>query len=191
MEEGSRRERMKEYIDASVFLGMHSKDERTRVACKNYFVQRPNEEIGMSLEQVGKCDDVIWQFPRERQDAYYPFMDNLHTIMRIDRISYDREDISAATFNQHLHGLDISDRLTMGLVLARRGVLYTINPTLVNLRPGKLKDRLGGEVVLTREQADLTDIARFPYTRSPEAGKELVFPTELELLYQQSLAVRI
>ena len=181
---------MKEFIDASVFLGMHSKDEEVKVSCKNYFVQRLNEEIGMSLEQVGKCDDVIWQLPREQQDAYYPFMDNLHTVMRIDRISYDHEDISAATFNQHLHGLDISDRLTMGMVVARRGILYTINPTLVNLKAGKLKNRLGEEVVLNREQADLTDIARFPYTRSPETGKELVFPTELEQLYQQSLAVR-
>ena|SRR3989338_6264099 len=182
---------MKEYIDASVFLGMHSKDEETRVACKNYFVERLDDKVGMSLEQVGKCDDVIWNgYTDEEQAVYYPFMDRLHTLMSIERISYNHEDIDAATFNQHLHGLDISDRLTMGMVVARRGILYTINPTLVNLKAGKLKNRLGEEVVLNREQADLTDIARFPYTRSPETGKELVFPTELEQLYQQSLAVR-
>ncbi len=112
--------------------------------------------------------------------------------MRIDRISYDDGDISAASFNQHLHGLDISDRLTMGMVVARRGVLYTINPKLVNVRPGKLKDRLGREVVLEREVADLSDISRFPDVRFSQTGMgELTFPSELERLYQQSLAVRI
>jgi len=180
-----------EYIDASVFLGMHSKDEPTRITCKNYFVERLTTNIGMSLEQVGKCDDVIWRLPREQQDVYFLFMDHLHTIMNIDRTPYDDGDISAASFNQHLRGLDISERLTMGMAIARRGVLYTINPKLVNVRPSKLKDRLGREVLLEREVADLSDISRFPDVRFPQEGEERTFPTELERLYQQSLAVRI
>src|SRR3989338_173100 len=186
MEEGSRREGMIEFIDASVFLGMHSNDEQVRVTCKNYFVQRLNEEIGMSLEQVGKCDDIIWQLPRERQDAYYPFMDNLHSMMKIDRTPYNEGDVKEATFNQRLYGLDFSDRLTIGMVLARRGVLYTVNPQLVSFKPSMPLDRLGREVAVDTKWFDISDLVR-----SIQEGKELTLPTELERLYQQSLAVRI
>ena len=154
---------MKEYIDASVFLGMHSTDEKTRVACKNYFVKSLNKRVGMSLEQVGKCDDVIWQLPREKQEAYYPFMDNLHTIMNIKTVAYDASDIQEATNNPKLQDLSITDRLTAGMAIAKGAELYSVNPKLV-----------GGD-----------------YVRSPEAGKELSFPLELEKLYQQSLKVRI
>ena len=177
---------MIEFIDASVFLGMHNKDEQVRVTCKNYFVQRLNEEIGMSLEQVGKCDDIIWQLPRERQDAYYPFMDNLHSMMKIDRTPYNEGDVKEATFNQRLYGLDFSDRLTIGMVLARRGVLHTVNPQLVSLKPSIPLDRLGREVAVDTKWFDISDLVR-----SIQEGKELTFPTELERLYQQSLAVRI
>ena len=154
---------MREYIDASVFLGTHSKDERTRVACKNYFVRRLNDQIGMSLEQVGKCDDVIWQYSREQQDAYYPFMDNLHTVMDIDRTPYNEKDIMKAMSNPQLHDLAISDRLTVGMALARKAKLYSVNLHLVG------RD----------------------FVRVPQAGEELTFPEELERLYQQSLMVRI
>ncbi len=154
---------MKEYIDASVFLGMHSTDEKTRIACKNYFVTRLNDQVGMSLEQVGKCDDVIWQYSREEQDAYYPFMDNLHTIMDIQRVGYNEKDIQEATTNPNLQDLDISNRLTAGMAIARGAELYSVSPKLAG------KD----------------------YVRSPEAVKELSFPQALEELYQQSLEVRI
>ena len=154
---------MKEYIDASVFLGMHSADEKTRIACKNYFVTRLNDQVGMSLEQVGKCDDVIWQYSREEQDAYYPFMDNLHTVMDIQRLGYDEKDIQEATNNPDLQDLEISDRLTAGMAIARGAELYSVNPKLVG------KD----------------------YVHSPEASKELSFPQALEELYKQSLEVRI
>ncbi len=154
---------MKEYIDASVFLGMHNADEKTRIACKNYFVSRLNAEVGMSLEQVGKCDDVIWHYSREEQDAYYPFMDNLHTIMDIQRVGYDEKDIQEATTNKNLQDLGISDRLTAGMAIARGAELYSVNPNLMG------RD----------------------HVRSPEVGAELSFPSELEKLYQQSLEVRI
>jgi hypothetical protein len=154
---------MKEYIDASVFLGMHSADEKTRIACKNYFVTRLNDPVGMSLEQVGKCDDVIWQYSRKEQDAYYPFMDNLHTTMNIQRVGYNEKDIQEAITNPDLQDLSIADRLTAGMAIARGAELYSVNPRLVSN----------------------------DYVRSPEAGKELSFPQALEELYQQSLEVRI
>ena len=142
---------MKEFIDASVFLGMHHKDERIRVACKNYFVSRLNSNVGISLEQVGKCDDVIWQFPRKQQDMYYPFMDNLHTIMAIERTSYNERDIKEAQFNLRFQDLYFSDRLTLGMVLARGAVLYSIHPQLTNI----------------------------DFVRSPKIGYEQIFPKEL------------
>lgn len=178
---------MKEYIDASTFLGMHSPDEKVRVACKNYFVKRLGDQIGMSLEQVGKCDDTIWQYPREQQDAYYPFMDNLHTVMDIQRIPYTEKDISEAEFNPWLHGLDISDRLTVGMALAQKGILYTVNPNLINFKPKAPLNRLGQEVTgLDPKWYDITDVIRHP-----ELSEELNFPQELEELYQKSLAVKI
>ncbi len=180
---------MKEFIDASIFLGMHDKDERIRVACKNYFVKRLNEQIGMSLEQVGKCDDAIWQYSREQQDAYYPFMDNLHTVMDIERIPYNEKDIQEAQFNKRLHGLDLSDRLTAGMALARGAVLYSVNPQLVNFRPQQPVLRFNLESQRTSIPPAWFEISDF--IRSPEIGKEQTFPDELERLYQQSLAVRI
>jgi|SRR3989338_313944 len=154
---------MREYIDASIFLGMHSKDEKIRVACKNFFVKRLNDQIGMSLEQVGKCDDVVWQYSREQQDTYYPFMDNLHTTLDIQRVPYTEKDIQEAITNPQLQDLDISDRLTVGMALARKAQLYSVNPHLVG------KD----------------------FVSVPQAEEELIFPEELERLYQQSLKVQI
>jgi len=154
---------MREYLDASVFLGVHSKEERIRVVCKNYFVKRLNDKVGMSLEQVGKCDDAIWKLSREQQDAYYPFMDHLHTIMDIQRVPYTEKDIQEAVANPQLQELEISDRLTLGMALARRTQLYSVNPRLA-----------GRDSVCV-----------------PQAGDELTFPEELERLYQQSLEVRI
>lgn len=178
---------MKELIDATTFLGMHSKDERVRIACKNYFVSRLNAKVGMSLEQVGKCDNVIWQYSREQQDAYYPFMDNLHTVMDIERIPYNERDLAEAEFNPRLRGLDLSDRLTAGMALARGAVLYSVNPQLVNFKPKPPIDRLGREVATDHKWFETSD-----FIRSPDMGKEeQTIPDKLELLYQTSLAVRI
>jgi len=154
---------MREYIDASIFLGMHSKNEKIRIVCKNYIVRRLNNQISMSLEQIGICDNIIWQYPREQQDAYYPFMDNLHTIMNICRVSYTEKDIREAIKNPQLQDLNISDRLTVAMVWVQGAELYSVNPLL------KCRDSV----------------------HFPEAGKELTFPLQLEKLYQQSLAVRI
>ena len=73
------------------------------------------------------------------------------------------KDIQEATINLQLQDLDISERLTVGMALARGAELYSVNPTL------ECRDSV----------------------RAPEAGEELTFPSELEKLYLQSLAVRI
>ena len=143
---------------------MHSTDKKTRIACKNYFVSRLDDPVGMSLEQVGKCDDIIWKnYTNEEQAKYYPFMDNLHTIMNIQRVGYNEKDIHQASTNPDLQDLSITDRLTVGMAIARGAQLYSVN---------------------------LKSVGQ-DYVHSPEAGKELSFPRALEELYQQSLKVRI
>jgi 4-hydroxy-tetrahydrodipicolinate synthase len=158
---------MKEFIDASLFLGMHSSDEKTRIACKNFFVKRlkQGKSVTMSLEQVGKCDDVIWSYSREEQDSYYPFMDMLHTDMDVKRIPYHEKDIETATTNSALKNLSLPDRLAIGMTLVQQGVLYTVNPQLLSHK-------------------DLP-------CRLPAKGKELSFPKALEELYKESLELKI
>ncbi|WP_201294684.1 MULTISPECIES: DUF6190 family protein [unclassified Nocardiopsis] len=63
------------FVDADVFMGMHHENEALRRGCKAFFVERLKGRVAMSLEQVGRCDDLVWRRPRELQDAYYPFMD--------------------------------------------------------------------------------------------------------------------
>src|SRR3989338_8981668 len=110
---------MKEFIDSTIFMGMHNKDETIRIACKNFFVKRIKKKIYMSLEQVGKCDDIIWKFDRRTQDAYYPFMDNLHTIMNIKRVSYNEKDIKHSMSIKE-DKLSFSEKLTLGMTIARK-----------------------------------------------------------------------
>ncbi|MFI5783044.1 DUF6190 family protein [Nocardia sp. NPDC051570] len=152
-------------VDAWAFLGMHSRDEALRHCCKGFFAQRLGERLIMSLEEVGRCDDVVWGFPRDTQDAYYPFMDNLHTDARIDRLGYDEDDVRTSLYTPELVGLPMRERLLLGMVLRREAVLYTANPRL-------------------RDRADL------PVRSVPEPSAS-GFPDRLELLYQDSLALRV
>lgn len=160
---------MKEYIDASLFLGMHRFDEKTRILCKNFFVERlkSDKPLTINLEQVGKCDDDIWKFSREAQDAYYPFMDYLHTVLNIQRVPFSSCDIHEATTNKQLQNLIFSDRLTLGMVILKEGMLFTINTLLF-------------------EQKNLPVC----YPKSNE-NNELFFPPVLEKLYQKSLKIKI
>ncbi|MEV6673335.1 DUF6190 family protein [Streptomyces sp. NPDC051162] len=153
------------YVDAALFLGMNSADEATRIACKSFFATRLHGRVVMSWEQVGRCDDLVWRFPRDLQDAYYPFMDHLHTDMRIDRLGYTREDIEAGLGSDGTAGLPVHERLLAGMVLRRDGVLCTVSPGLRACR------------ALT--------------VHPPEAGPEVPFPEGLEKLYRASLALRI
>ena len=155
-----------QYVDASLFMGMHAEDEAIRVACKNFFVERfAGDGIVMSLEQVGRCDALVWRYGRAQQDDYYPFMDVLHTDMTIERIPYRDQDIKTALTAPALAALDLDARLTLGMVLAGGGELVTVDRRLARRR-------------------DLP-------VRTPQAGPERTFPADLEKLYQRSLVLRV
>lgn len=151
-------------VDATVFLGMHSTDERIRRSCKTFFAQRVHDEVWMSLEQVGWCDDVVWQYPRTAQDAYYPFMDTLHTDMAICRFGYDERGVDAALATPGLADLPMRERLLIGMVLRHDAVLYTANPRLCSRR-------------------------ELPVVAVPVAEEQL-FPDRLEEFYRVSLVLR-
>jgi hypothetical protein len=152
-------------IDAAAFLGMHAVDDTTRGACKSFFARHLHDGVLMSLEHVGWCDDVIWGHPRVVQDAYYPFMDALHTEMDIRRVGYEEADIQAALGSTALQDLPIRERLLMGLVLRCGAMLHTAYPELAARR-------------------DLPVVPVAPAGEQP-------FPEHLERLYQASLALRI
>jgi len=157
---------MKEFIDASVFLGMNSKNEKIRISCKNYFVSRLKscKKILISLEQVGMCDNIIWKFPRQKQDEYYPFMDNLHTLMKMKRLAYNQKDFLED--EKQPSSLNFTEKMTLGMVLSRKGILYTINPKLLGLK--------------------------LSFIKSPKLENvEFSFPNKLEALYRRSLVLRI
>ncbi|MFB7513652.1 DUF6190 family protein [Streptomyces sp. NPDC056144] len=158
------------FIDAALFLGMHSADEAVRIAAKAFFVQRLDGRVVMSLEQVGRCDDVIWGYSRELQDVYYPFMDVLHTVMDISREPYDPADVRLALDDSAVPAhLPFTDRLVLGQVINRKGLLHT---------PGPRAAAFGG-----------LPVQGVP--ARPAGEPEPSFPEPLERLYTASLALRL
>ncbi|WP_309117152.1 DUF6190 family protein [Saccharothrix sp.] len=151
-------------IDASLFMAMNSIDEATRRRGKAFFVARLGTGAVMPLEQVGACDDLVWGYRRAEQDAYYPFMDVLHTEMKIDRIGYTEDDLKRALESPELAGLSLRNRLTAAVVLNRGGTLYTVDP-------------------------ELTARDDLPLGELPDV--ESAFPQPLEGLYKQSLVLRV
>lgn len=154
------------FVDATVFMGMHSSAPAVRTACKRFFTGRLTGRVTMSWEQVGRCDDLVWGYDRAVQDAYYPFMDTLHTDMTIARIGYDEQDAHRAFTTPELDGLPAHERLLLAQVLSHHGVLYTVSP------------RLTGR----------TDL---PVAAVPAADTEDAFPSRLEQLYQDSLVLSV
>ena len=156
---------MKEYIDWTVFLGMNHRDEKTRIRCKNFFAHRlkDEKEINMSLENVGKCDDIIWDYNYTLQEVYYPFMDVLHSKARINRLPYSLKHYELAK------EMDLDDNISfsdcMSMAMGKDGMLYTLNPFLLNM--------------------ELSHVAL------PGKEKEILFPKKLELLYQRSLVLLV
>ena len=155
-----------EFVDATVFLGMNSTDENVRRACASFFAERMDGRIAMSLDQVGRCDDIVWGYPRDTQDRYYPFMDNLHTELRFDRLPYGDQDVSAASRDQTT-GLDAADRLMLAMVVNRHGILYTLDSRLLSVPDAPVRPPC-----------------------APESGR-IRFPARLESLYQASLALLV
>lgn len=153
------------FFDASVFLGMNCVDEEIRRTCKSFFASQFNGILATSLEQVGRCDDVIWSYSRELQDAYYPFMDQLHSVMKICRQWFTRAELDRALSDERLEGLAVGDRLLLGKVIESGGHLYSVRP-------------------------QLTCRSDLPICR-PENAAELDFPGNLTDLYQISLRLRI
>lgn len=155
-----------EFVDASSFLGMNSVDEDERLACARFFAARLDGSLGISAEQVGVCDDTVWGFGRHEQDRYYPFMDNLHTELRFDRLAYTEADLVAALDGDQ-RGLSITERLTLAMVISRDATLYTLNPRLLALADAPV---------------------RHPAT---DATHDRAFPPWLDQLYQDSLVLRV
>lgn len=149
-------------VDYSLFMGMHSADERTRVACKNYFVGSCQKRCGMSLENIGICDALVWSLPRKIQDAYYPFMDTLHTVATIEKLAYTDVDLRAALDDPRLRSLLLQDRLSVAMAMNMGGTLFTMRQTLLG-------------------QGDL------PVREPSRSGAERAFSPMLEALYQNSL----
>lgn len=155
---------MNEFIDANVFLGMHSEDENIRINCKNFFVKRIENEVFMSFETVGECDDVIWSFSRLHQDLYYPFMDRLHTIMKIKRIPYSLKEVKLISSDKEIQKYKAG--LNLALSKTHRGVYYTLNQELISSSIANIKT-------------------------IPDEEIELMFPNDLEKYYKESLILKI
>lgn len=119
------------FIDATWFLGMHDADPERQRRSTQFFIRYLNDSVYMNLEQVGLCDDVIWQRAREEQDAYYPFMDNLHSVMHIQRIGYQEEDLLLALHDQRCSGLNMLQATTIAQVVRHDGILATHDPVLL------------------------------------------------------------
>lgn len=109
-----------------------------------------------------------WGFSRELQDAYYPFMDNLHTVMDIRRLGYEEADVLHATGTELPASLPVHERLLLGMVEVREGLLHTASP------------RLAATTRLAVRAVTGADGGTGPGPGGPEAR----FPGPLEDLYQ-------
>lgn len=156
-----------EFVDATTFLGMNSADEGERLACARFFAARLDGTLGISAEQVGVCDDMVWRYGRQVQDDYYPFMDNLHSRLRFERLTYTEADLVVA-MNSDNPGLPIADRLTLAVATNRQATLYTLNPRLLGLAGAPVR-----------------------HPAAAARDDDLAFPAWLDQLYQVSLALRI
>jgi hypothetical protein len=153
------------FIDASVFLGMHHEHDSTRERSLAFFRDHFDRGVRMSYEQIGICDAIIWRQSREVQDLYYPFMDCLHSEMRIHREGYLFEELGLVLEHHELRALGSAQALLAAQVLHREGVLFTHDPALRSLPC--LRSRLGAFEGSLRGAA---------------------FPAELQKLYHTSLS---
>lgn len=122
------------FIDAGVFLGMHHRDVEVRAHCLAFFHrQQACDRVRMNYEQIGVCDAIIWRQSRRVQDAYYPFMDRLHSDMPLQRGGYTFEEMRLALAQPELQDLRPEQALLAGQVLRSEGLLFTRDPALRRL----------------------------------------------------------
>jgi hypothetical protein len=152
-------------IDASVFMGMHAQDDNTRLACMSFMAAQFEAGVALSWEQIGRCDDIVWSRTRDVQDAYYPFMDILHSTMSIARRPYDPADLELALRDRRLAGLPMHEALSVAMASNRNGSLVTISE--------RLHERCGLPV------------------RRPVGTPITSFPEPVATLYAQSLRLRV
>jgi hypothetical protein len=122
------------YIDATVFMGMHHADERVRQRSLGFFRSQAQRPVSMNFEQIGICDAVVWRQARDVQDAYYPFMDLLHSEMPIQRGGYNDRVLRLAGTEPGLHGLRTDRALLAAQVLCSERALLTHDPALRSLQ---------------------------------------------------------
>ncbi|HEX7144008.1 MAG TPA: DUF6190 family protein [Gaiellaceae bacterium] len=152
-------------IDASVFMGMHAQDDVTRLACMSFMATRFDAGVVFSWEQIGRCDDIVWSYARDVQDAYYPFMDALHSTMSFTRRSYDAADLELALRDRRLAGLPMHESLAVAMASNRNASLVTISD--------RLHERRGLPV------------------RRPAGTPAASFPEPVATLYARSLRLRV
>jgi len=122
-------------IDASVFMGMHAQDDVTRLACVSFMADRFDAGVVISWEQIGRCDAIVWSYARDVQDAYYPFMDVLHSTMSLTRRPYDAGDLELALRDSRLVGLPLHEALAVAMA-ANRGVCLVTTSARLHERRG-------------------------------------------------------
>lgn len=170
----------KVFIDASLFMGMHSENTHTRRQSIEFMAQHFNGQVYMNLEQVGMCDEYVWQYERDIQDAYYPFMDVLHSEMDVKRIGYSQSDLNLSLLE---HGIDVrhltvQQRLLMAQVINHEGLLFTHDS---QIRSNTAFRNFLGQFESEEVQTDEQDTRNTPVFTPMldelyETSKRLVFP---------------
>ena len=172
------------FIDASLFMGMHSADEETRrqsVWLMSTYFSAP---VHMNLEQVGLCDEYVWQYERSVQDAYYPFMDVLHSEMDVKRIGYCDGDLDYIYRDYRFENstLTLQQKLLMAQVVNHHGLLYTHDKSIRSVESfepflgefeGKTGDLHRGKPIFSELLDTLYEASRcliFPFINIPHGG---------------------
>lgn len=173
----------KVFIDASLFMGMHSENETVRQRSVGFMASRFKDQVFMNLEQVGLCDEHVWQYERQIQDAYYPFMDVLHSEMDVQRVGYCEADIARINEDDRFASahLSVQQKLLIAQVINQNGVLFTHDQALHAQNSfqeylGQFEEHLTPSITITKAE-------KIP---TPEMPQEPVFSTILDALYETS-----
>lgn len=153
------------HVDATTFLGMHHQNSGIRRRSLALFRCALSHAVTMNLEQIGLCDAVVWHYPRHIQDAYYPFMDVLHSELHMARPGYERADLALARASPTLRDMHPRKALLAAQVINRSDRLFTHDPALHEL--GVLKPYLGDfGTLVSRAPPEFPDALAALYARS-------------------------